>query len=122
MLSNEAMIYFFLNSTVGGATPLPLDTVMQNIANDLKTGTVPIVKSVQRGRTTSTTISISTVNPNKCVVILNGELSCVTISGVVKDVYTPSLVSITSTTLTITANSYSSGPTVYSSWQVVEFY
>lgn len=80
------------------------------------------VKSVQRGvhsgsATDNITITINTVNPSKCMVLLQRTRDTTNL---------PSLVSITSTSFTVTTSSavYSSSPNAPSpfSWQVIEFY
>ena len=80
------------------------------------------VKSIQRGvhsgsATENITISISTVNPSKCMVLLQSTRDTTNL---------PSLVSIASTSFTVTTSSsvYSTSPNTASpfSWQVIEFY
>ena len=80
------------------------------------------VKSVQRGvhggsATDNITIAINTVNPSKCVVLLQRTRDTTNL---------PSLVSIASTSFTVTTSSavYPTSPNAASpfSWQVIEFY
>ena len=100
-------------------------TVKSNVSTlSTTTNSIPkgAVKSVQRGvhagsATDNITISISTVNPSKCMVLLQPTRDTTNL---------PSLVSIASTSFTVTTSSsvYSSSPNTASpfSWQVVEFY
>lgn len=84
-----------------------------------------IVKSVQRGRATpegnsNTAITIKTVNPDKCLVLLEG-----TRTGSSYATTVPTLVSLTSTVLTVSPSgqSISGNYNVHEfSWQVIEFY
>ena len=84
-----------------------------------------IVKSVQRGRATpegnsNTAIKINTVNPDKCLVLLEG-----TRTGSSYATTVPTLVSLTSTVLTVSPSgqSISGNYNVHEfSWQVIEFY
>ena len=80
------------------------------------------VKSVQRGvhggsATDNITININTVNPSKCMVLLQRTRDTTNL---------PSLVSIASTSFTVTTSSavYPTSPNTASpfSWQVIEFY
>lgn len=81
------------------------------------------VKSVQRGVIETNTeankaITITTVNPAKCLVLLNT-------SGIAGTNYTDhaTLVSLTSTVLTIKGAAISGADTLLTiSWQVIEFY
>ena len=92
-----------------------------------KTSSKGIVKNIQRGVTTSTSITISTVVPDKCLVLLNN--SRVGLNGNGWDnrneyIYGSILSSITETKLTITNNEtvgFSDGVHEVS-WQVIEFY
>lgn len=96
-----------------------------------------VVKSVQRGITTATSVGLSTsVDPNKCIVILNNQyVGNDTGDGDNTPALGAYLVSLTSTTLTITQNKavdsyYLTSTGGYSesivigtvSWQVIEFY
>ena len=87
-------------------------------------GKIPIVKSVQRGTSGSTsdseiTISINTVKPDKCIVILDYSSRWTdTTYAYYEGVY---LYSLASTTLQIRSkNGIKSSVSV--SWQVIEFY
>lgn len=92
-------------------------------------GKIPIVKSVQRGVFSSekdkdATITIRNVNPNKCIVLLDG---CVNTHNNSSYVTTPAfLKSITETTITISPIHYNSNAGystgLKGSWQVIEFY
>lgn len=84
-------------------------------------GLTSVIKSIQRGvsdgGSTNITITISTVNPGKCMVILDHEGGSVDTSY-----YTPYLIGISSTSF-VTSPSYVSGPYfIRFSWQVIEFY
>ena len=134
-----------LNSTFGTEEASPLNSIIQNIVDALQTkittGSVPIVKSVQRGVTTSTSVTLKNVDPNKCVVILNNEYTghgFYTYQSKTNNAYTyaklsygATVDSLTSNKLTITKNSafsgssFSDGPAEQTgkvSWQVIEFY
>jgi len=122
----------------------PLDTLMNeitsstwdrmfeinNLVNTLKTGTIPIVKSIQRGfvifqNEYDTTITISDVNPQKTLVLLDNNLlfSGQSSGG---DVYGAILVSLTSTSIVLKSHYHrntSGGITgKTASYQVIEFY
>jgi ABC-type transporter Mla subunit MlaD len=95
-----------------------LSTVSTAVGNIPKAA----VKSVQRGvhsgsATDNITITINTVNPSKCMVLLQRTRDTTNL---------PSLVSIASTSFTVTTSSavYSTSPNTASpfSWQVIEFY
>lgn len=145
MINNAVMQA--LNSTFGTEEASPLDSIIQNIVDALQskitTGGVPIVKSVQRGTTTSTSVTISSVDPNKCLVILDnqytGDGGAYAVGGNSISRYYASkstggiVSSLAATKLTITANKaseviYSSGDYEFQtatgkvSWQVIEFY
>lgn len=89
--------------------------------------TKSVIKSIQRGRTSSTTIKIHNVNPDKCIVLLNNSLvgyakgssGSLSIEGAIT-------INLTNTLLTIEANQkydYSGGTNkYYVGWQVIEFY
>ena len=85
-----------------------------------------IVKSVQRGVTANTSITISSVVPNKCIVLLNNEVVGfgLTATGNNEDyVYGAYMSSLSETKLTITNNRTTyKGTTHNVSWQVIEFY
>ena len=86
-----------------------------------------IVKSVQRGVTTNTSITISTVNPQKCLVILNNSFLSHALnrsSDYSSYVYGSIVKSLTENNLTITKNYYEHSSDSYKevSWQVIEFY
>ena len=81
------------------------------------------IKSIQRGTTSisnSITITISKVDPNKCVVLLNGNAWDTTPGLYASSL--PYLKSITETSLTISASKwFDPGPSAIISWQVIEF-
>lgn len=113
-----------------------LDSILTKIQEVLENIPGSMVKSVQKGRTNAETVAIATVDPDKCIVILDNE---VLVSGLKAGGSTSSyqdctdgatLVSLTATTLSLTTNDYfyykSNGLTVSSigtvSWQIIEFY
>ncbi len=101
-------------SSTAGTAMAKLNAILSALATQPK-GTV---KKIQRGFTTSSTISISAVDPSKCMVILNNSISAV------KDYSTTlsaTLKSIEETSFTITNNGYSNAQS-YVSWQLIEFY
>lgn len=145
----EQFMMQYLNSTIGTGSLKTLDTLMEelktavaSIQTNVTSGGVPIVKSVQRGTTTSTSVTISSVNPDKCIVILNNQyidgISYLT-GGDKSHTYGTNsgaiVSSLTATKLTITANSILSSARYDTfdgwiettskgkvSWQVIEFY
>ena len=97
--------------------------------------TANCVKSIQRGTTSAASVTISTVDPEKCLVILKDSVNSASIEyghGTQSYVANGSLFSeLASTKLTISRNSYkyydtslSSQKTRYGSvfWQIIEFY
>ena len=98
---------------------------VKKINSDLNTplneGGVKIVKSVQRGISngSTTSIAISEVNPDKCLVILNGSI----LQNDAAYMYGVLISSLTSTSLSV-RNPYTTGgsESMYWSWQVIEFY
>lgn len=120
-----------LNGTLGTSDFKSLDKIIDNGITEIKTpGAVSIVKSVQRGTTSSTTVSISTVNPQKCVVILDNEVLAGNVGGSRSHTTDGSYVkSLTANKLSITKNLYwgvqSDSDHQFTgtvSWQVIEFY
>lgn len=107
-----------------------LSQKMSHIINLIKNkGTV---KSVQRGVTTlqnslngAAQVSISSVNPSKCLVILDGSIQP---SAITDMAYTPYVYALAATQLTIKANDETmttAQPVLDKakiSWQIVEFY
>ena len=98
-----------------------LDTILDS--DVITNGTV---KSIQRGTvsnkdTSNITIKINTVNPDKCIVILNSTRVVASSNSYGN----PILVSISSNNFIVTRSSYlenSSVKAIYFSWQLVEFY
>ena len=93
-------------------------TNLNGVVNSIGT-----VKSIQRGTLEPTgsgapevTVNINTVNPDKCMVLLNTSL----IMGG-DTAYTPALLELTATSFTVTWNGTWSDGCVFS-WQVIEFY
>lgn len=73
-------------------------------------GLTSCVKSVQRGiinTSTTTTVKLNSINPNKCIVILNSEYSGISEESSSKDHYVNQsyIQSLTSTSLTISKKS-----------------
>ena len=118
-----------LNGTLGTSDFKPLDKIIDNGITEIKTpGAVSIVKSVQRGtaheddETSEISITISTVNPSKCMVLLdNGNVNYEGSAG--DNLPGSRVVSLTSNRLTIT-NQYIryDFSTDGIGWQVIEFY
>jgi uncharacterized protein YoxC len=99
-----------------------LTTSLSTLSSTVNSIPKGAVKSVQRGvhggsATDNITITINTVNPSKCMVLLQRTRDTTNL---------PSLVSIASTSFTVTTSSavYSTSPNTASpfSWQVIEFY
>ena len=93
-------------------------------------GLTSCVKSVQRGiinTSKTTTVKLNSINPNKCIVILNSEYSGISEESSSRDHYVNQsyIQSLTSTSLTISENlRYGDGDYNYGnvSYQVIEFY
>lgn len=91
---------------------------------------VSAVKSIQKGTvtisTSSTTITISEVNPDKCLVLFDGLAAYYNSSSSTSgySIWYPYLYSITSTTLIIGRTGINSSAATDStvSWQIIEFY
>ena len=84
------------------------------------------VKSVQRGTTTGTSITINRVDPAKCLIILNNS-KYTNANGGYANVNGSILSNLTETELKITTNYWYSYSTYTDnnstvSWQVIEFY
>lgn len=113
-----------------------LDTILTKMQEVLESIPNSMVKSVQKGTTTATSVSIAEVNPDKCIVILNnnvlvGELRTGGSSNrTTSCIYGATLVSLTATELNLTTNRYiyyDSNDRAYNgtgdiSWQIIEFY
>ena len=111
-----------MNSTINN-----ISSVVNSINNKSN------IKSVQRGVATlalnsnyaTNTISLSSINSNKCMVILNGQTNGITSGGAVLN-FEPYVESLSSTQLRIAYRNSDrhSGGTIYlyTSWQVIEFY
>lgn len=75
-----------------------------------------IIKSIQRGTTQDTKVTINTVNPDKCIVLLNNSLLSTT-SDSVDGAY---VVKLKANSLELSSNYYNrSNYTV--GWQIIEF-
>ena len=75
-----------------------------------------IIKSIQRGTTQDTKVTINTVNPDKCIVLLNNSLLSTT-SDNVDGAY---VVKLKANSLELSSNYYNrSNYTV--GWQIIEF-
>ena len=104
--------------------------ILQHLQNS---GGGGAVKSVQRGVATlpigyssyTNTISLSYVNVNKCMVILNGQINGVAGGGQILN-FEPYVESLSSSQLRIAyrnIDGHSGGTTyLYTSWQIIEFY
>lgn len=111
-------------------TPIRTKELVQYLA---QTGGISMVKSIQRGVATgastsgtNSTISIAAINPAKSFVLLDSSLSA-TSTVQTYQVTTPSLVSISSTSIVVshTGKYNATGGGVQGvtfSWQVVEYY
>ena len=136
-----------IKALIGTEIATQLSTLQSNIIAAMNSSSGGVVKSVQRGTTTSTTVTLSqSVDPNKCMVLIDNQyaatnLAVVTggndvnyrLSGVPVMSYCTSL---TATKLTITQNTTYQGKrglnssswsefttlTGVVSWQVIEFY
>ena len=125
-----------------------LVSILEALRTFMSTGNIPIVKSVQRGTTTATSVTISSVNPAKCLVITNGELHSGGVdayqasgrNGTYTELSTTTnqngiCTALTATKLTLTQNKVTSSGSYDTfdgwswnyvtgkvSWQVIEFY
>lgn len=113
-----------------------LGTILTKMQEVLESIPSSMVKSVQKGTTTATSVSIAEVNPDKCIVILNnGKLSGSRKAGGSSSVISDGtggavLTSLTATELNLTVNSYvyydkndiSGAKNATVSWQIIEFY
>lgn len=115
-----------------------IETSPKNIENLIKSintkisNTTNIIKSVQRGvrnftSTSSQSISISTINPQKSIVILNGgvDQNVQSSIGIIVTSATPYLLSLSSSSISIGISVYNGSSwanTLPVSWQVIEFY
>ena len=110
-----------------------------NEITDLLAAGLPAVKSIQRGTITSfsqtsnkSVTLTTTVNPDKCIVLLNSSLSGMQLGSSFLSTSSTFLVrqsivvSLTATTLTVSACCYQTGNTSYTTgstaYQVIEFY
>ena len=114
-----------------GTSKLTLDEVNAKVDNleilvkALSENGSSVIKSIQRGTITwakskiSEMVSISSVDVDKCIVLLDGS-----ITGSYSNLSTssPILNSLTSKYLTIVINNASNTGTDKTSWQIIEFY
>lgn len=88
-------------------------------ANVLTNG---VIKSIQRGTHAGAsgdiTVAISSINPDKSIVILNSSAG--SLSGA--SLNTPMLKSISSTSFVVSASGAGGGGGIAFSWQLIEFY
>lgn len=122
-----------MNLSAGNNTSEEVAIILSNLKSEVTTlladfkaevmSAVSPVKSIQRGSLEPTgsgapevTVNINTVNPDKCMVLLNTSL----IMGG-DTAYTPALLELTATSFTVTWNGTWSDGRVFS-WQVIEFY
>ena len=75
-----------------------------------------IIKSIQRGTTTDTKVTINTVNPDKCIVLLNNSLLSTT-SDSVDGAY---VVKLKANSLELSSNYYNRN-NYKVGWQIIEF-
>lgn len=75
-----------------------------------------IIKSIQRGTTTDTKVTINTVNPDKCIVLLNNSLLSTT-SDNVDGAY---VVKLKANSLELSSNYYNRN-NYKVGWQIIEF-
>lgn len=75
-----------------------------------------IIKSIQRGTSSSSKITINTVNPDKCVVLLNN--SC--LSNTDYSVYGTYVINLKANVLEVSTNSKNDSDMTIS-WQIIEF-
>lgn len=126
-----------IKKAVNSDLSTPLDTILKNTTYGLSAiknaitalstgGTVPIVKSVQRGTTTGDRgyVNISTVNPSKCIVLLNGYTIVPSTDQAASAFFLPYIVYFTSNQLGIGNSGTSQAGQTYVTfdWQVIEFY
>lgn len=89
-----------------------INSVKSSLANGIS-----VIKSVQRGTTTrQDEITISTVDPDKCLVIVNGDSSISQSSG-----YYKAAVVVSDLTATQLSLKFPSSTSWNASWQVIEF-
>ena len=75
-----------------------------------------IIKSIQRGTTSDTKVTINTVNPDKCIVLLNNSLLSTT-SDSVDGAY---VVKLKANSLELSSNYYNRRNCTVG-WQIIEF-
>lgn len=75
-----------------------------------------IIKSIQRGTTSDTDVAINTVNPDKCIVLLNNSLLSTT-SDNVDGAY---VVKLKANSLKLASN-YFNKNNYTAGWQIIEF-
>lgn len=75
-----------------------------------------IIKSIQRGTTSDTKVTINTVNPDKCIVLLNNSLLSIT-SDSVNGAY---VVKLKANSLELSSNYYNRRNYTVG-WQIIEF-
>lgn len=75
-----------------------------------------IIKSIQRGTTSDTKVTINTVNPDKCIVLLNNSLLSTT-SDSVDGAY---VVKLKANSLELSSNYYNRRNYTVG-WQIIEF-
>lgn len=104
---------------------------LEEIANLIENGASPVIKSVQRGTVTAdrygdATVTISAVNPDKCIILLNGIALYETQSdGKGMSHALPIIASLSATSLVLDYSGYLTSSSLGNpafSWQVIEFY
>ena len=100
------------------------ETTSQEILTAVNEISFSVIKSIQRGvisdKSYEVTVNINKVNPDKCMVILNGGISDVD-NSYSQNILSPYLVSLTDTTLTVNVSGAVDKMTTTVSWQVIEF-
>lgn len=105
------------------------ESTSQEILSKLNEGGTSVIKSIQRGvaygsrnATEEINITISSVNPDKCFVLLHNQaLACVVGSDSSGETYGAYLISLTTNNLKIGVPSYESDWFFDFSWQLIEF-
>ena len=103
------------------------ESTSQEILSKLNEGGTSVIKSIQRGvakgSASKVSITISSVNPDKCFVLMHNELVAHSAgSGSGGDTCGAYLISLTTNNLEIKAPMYNSGFAYTNfSWQLIEF-
>lgn len=135
-----------IKALIGTEIATQLSVLKDEIVAAIGSNSNSVIKSIQRGTTTGTTVTLAqSVNPDKCIVLLDNQYIAnntvashggSSLSANSSKIPTgATIVSLTETTLTLTANETYSGDlgslgarveykvvTGTVSWQVIEFY